>query len=134
MTLYTDSALVASDYYLVPNQIDMYSIIGIQSLQKVIKILVQQERIKLKCLGLIYTRISKKNSKKEEGIKNEFEKKESVKNINIFDSKIIESTHLRTGKKGPIPNEYEDTKSDIEAICIELEEEIKRNEELNENV
>ena len=134
LTLYTDSALVASDYYLIPNQIDMYSIIGIQSLQKVIKALIEQERIKLKCLGLVYTRISKKNLKKEEEIKNEFEKKESVKDINIFNSKIMESTHLRTGKKGPIPNEYEDTKSDIESICIELEEEIKRNEELNKNV
>ena len=82
----------------------------------------------------LYTRISKKNLKKEEEIKNEFEKKESVKDINIFNSKIMESTHLRTGKKGPIPNEYEDTKSDIESICIELEEEIKRNEELNKNV
>lgn len=133
LTLYTDSALVASDYYLIPNQIDMYSIIGIQSLQKVIGRLISDEKVNLECLGLIYTRMSKKTLKKEEDIKNEFEKKETVKNINIFNSKITESIHLRTGKKGPIPTKYEDTKSDIEAICLELEEIIK-NKEFDKNV
>ena len=29
LTIYTDSALMASDYYLIPNRIDRYSILGI---------------------------------------------------------------------------------------------------------
>lgn len=34
LTIYTDSALMASDFYLIPNRIDRYSIVGIGSLQK----------------------------------------------------------------------------------------------------
>ena len=55
LTIYTDSALIASDYYLIPNRIDRYSIIGISSLQKAINNLKGEEDISLECLGLIYT-------------------------------------------------------------------------------
>lgn len=34
LTIYTESALMASDFYVIPNRIDRYSIIGIDSLQE----------------------------------------------------------------------------------------------------
>lgn len=40
LTIYTDSALMASDYYLIPNRIDRYSIVGIDSLQKAVNSLI----------------------------------------------------------------------------------------------
>ncbi|PEY46428.1 hypothetical protein CN356_31620, partial [Bacillus cereus] len=55
LTIYTDSALIASDFYLIPNRIDRYSIIGIDSLQKAVGSLIEDEQIPLKCLGIIYT-------------------------------------------------------------------------------
>ncbi len=41
LTIYTDSALMASDYYLIPNRIDRYSIVGIDSLQKAVNNLIR---------------------------------------------------------------------------------------------
>lgn len=46
LTIYTDSALIASDYYLIPNRIDRYSIIGIESLQSAITGLIKEEELK----------------------------------------------------------------------------------------
>ena len=53
LTIYTDSALMASDYYLIPNRIDRYSIVGIDSLQQAVTNLIREERISLKCIGLV---------------------------------------------------------------------------------
>ena len=58
---------MASDYYLIPNRIDRYSIVGIDSLQQAVMNLIREERIPLKCIGLVYTMVT--NSKKQEAIK-----------------------------------------------------------------
>lgn len=42
LTIYTDSALMASDYYLIPNRIDRYSIVGIDSLQQAVTNLIRE--------------------------------------------------------------------------------------------
>ena len=47
LTIYTDSALMASDCYLIPNRIDKYSIVGIDSLQQAVGNLIREERIDL---------------------------------------------------------------------------------------
>ena len=44
---------MASDYYLIPNRIDRYSIVGIDSLQQAVTNLIREERISLKCIGLV---------------------------------------------------------------------------------
>ena len=67
LTIYTDSALMASDYYLIPNRIDRYSIVGIDSLQKAVHNLIREERIDLKCIGLVYTMVT--DSVKQEKLK-----------------------------------------------------------------
>lgn len=58
LTIYTDSALMASDFYLIPNRIDRYSIVGIQSLQRAVSNLIEEEGISLKCIGLVYTMVN----------------------------------------------------------------------------
>lgn len=91
LTIYTDSALMASDYYLIPNRIDRYSIIGIDSLQKAVNNLIHEERITtLKCIGLVYT-IVKSDSAKQENLRISFENKDVVSNLEIFSSHLSET-------------------------------------------
>ncbi|SFE88211.1 ParA family protein [Peptostreptococcus sp. D1] len=120
LTIYTDSALMASDYYLIPNKIDRYSIVGIRSLQRAIDNLISQEDIELKCLGLIYTMVDKNNSVKQNQIKTDFESKDIVNEIDIFDSVSTIVNDIQRGKQGPLPTKYKASREDIEAISIEL--------------
>lgn len=120
LNTYTDSALMASDYYLIPNRIDRYSIVGIDSLQRAIKSLIREERINLKCLGLIYTMISNIESKKQEKIRIQFESKDTVKDIYIFNSKSTEVRDIQRGAGGSLPTKYKASREDIETICSEL--------------
>lgn len=129
ISVYTESALSASDYYLIPNKIDRYSIIGIDSLQQAVGKLIQEERLKLKCIGLVYTMVS--NSKKQKKLKADFEsKKKSLSNIDIFSANTNEENNIQYGAAGPNPNKYQKSRSDIESVSLEL---IKRIEEDNES-
>lgn len=127
LTIYTDSALMASDYYLIPNIIDRYSIIGINSLQKAVNNLIREERIKtLKCVGLVYTMVS--NSSKEEDLRVSFETKEVVSNIEIFASRLSSTKNIQVGVSGSLPTRYQRSRDDIEAISLELLAKIETNE------
>lgn len=118
LTIYTDSALMASDYYLIPNRIDRYSIVGIDSLQKAVDNLVREERINLKCIGLVYTMVTP--SIKQQNIKISFESKEVVNNINIFSASTSIVNNIQYGASGTLPTKYKQGKEDIEAISLEL--------------
>lgn len=122
MTIYTDSALMASDFYLIPNRIDRYSIVGIELLQKVISNLITEERIKLKCIGLIYTMV-KKDSAKQEKLRTNFESKKADE-IEIFSSYTSMVNNVSRGAQGPIPTKYKSSKQDIEAIVEEMKNKI----------
>ncbi|EDT78094.1 ParA family protein [Clostridium perfringens] len=117
LTIYTDSALMASDYYLIPNRIDRYSIVGIDSLQQAVTNLIREERISLKCIGLVYTMVT--DSIKQQQIRTDFESKKSVNDIEIFSSFMAVNNHIQYGKQGPLPTKYT-SKEDIEAISLEL--------------
>lgn len=117
LTIYTDSALMASDYYLIPNRIDRYSIVGIDSLQQAVTNLIREERIPLKCIGLVYTMVT--NSIKQQNIRTNFESKKSVNDIEIFSSFMTVNNHIQYGKQGPLPTKYT-SRDDIEAISLEL--------------
>jgi len=127
LTLYTDSALMASDYYLIPNKIDRYSIVGIDSLQKAVKNLIREEKLDLKCIGFVYTMV--KSSAKQEKIRENFESKKAVNDIEIFSAKTSIVNNIQYGSAGTIPTKYKASKEDIEAISLELLERIERNEE-----
>ena len=125
LTIYTDSALMASDYYLIPNKIDRYSIVGIDSLQRAVNNLIREERIKLKCIGLVYTMVSSSISAKQEKIRISFENKEIVNSLDIFSSRMTTANNIQYGVSGTIPTKYKSSKEDIEAISIELIDKIR---------
>lgn len=121
LTVYTDSALVCSDYYLIPNKIDKYSNIGISSLQKAVTSLINQEDLNLKCLGLIYTIVEEKLSAKQKKVKTEIELNPDIKDIRIFKSNMSYVKDLQVGGQGPIAIKYVKSKKDIEDIVNEME-------------
>ncbi len=124
LTIYTDSALMASDYYLIPNRIDRYSIVGIDSLQKAVKNLIREERISLKCIGLVYTMVT--DSKKQEKLRIDFESKKALNEIDIFSAKTSVVNNIQYGVAGTIPTKYQNSKNDIEAISLELLDRLSR--------
>lgn len=123
LTIYTDSALMASDYYLIPNRIDRYSIVGIDSLQKAVNNLIREERINLKCIGLVYTMVT--TSVKQDKLRINFENKKAVNDIDIFSSKTSVVNNIQYGVAGSIPTKYQASREDIEAISIELLERLE---------
>ncbi|MHA6168230.1 ParA family protein [Bacillus mojavensis] len=125
LTIYTDSALLASDFYMIPNRIDRYSIIGIDSLQTAVDNLISSEGIDLKCLGIVYTMVNRKLNKKQQKIKTDFESKKSVNDIDIFDSVSHIVNHIQYGYSGTLPTKYKSSLEDIESICEEMLEKIQ---------
>lgn len=130
LTIYTDSALMASDYYLIPNRIDRYSIVGIDSLQKAVNNLIREERIKLKCIGLVYTMVNNNSLKKQQDIRTSFESKKAVNDIDIFSASTSIVSSIQCGKSGTLPTKYKQSREDIEAISLELLDKIKRDKEI----
>ncbi|MEC1555124.1 AAA family ATPase [Bacillus haynesii] len=126
LTIYTDSALIASDYYLIPNRIDRYSIIGISSLQKAINNLKGEEDINLECLGLIYTILDDELTYKQQEMKNNFEQKEEVQQIYIFTSYTSNVKDIQVGKQGPVPTMYKKSRNDLDDICTEILDRIQQ--------
>lgn len=129
LTIYTDSALMASDYYLIPNRIDRYSIVGIDSLQKAVNNLIREERINLKCIGLVYTMVNNSSPKKQQNIKMSFESKKVVNDIDIFNTSTSMVNNIQCGKSGTLPTKYKQSREDIEAISLELLDKIKKDKE-----
>ncbi|TYS86223.1 ParA family protein [Rossellomorea aquimaris] len=124
LTIYTDSALLASDFYMIPNRIDRYSIIGIDSLQTAVGNLISSEGIDLKCLGIVYTMVNKNMNLKQQKIKTDFESKKSVNDIDIFDSVSHIVNHIQYGYSGTLPTKYKSSLEDIESITEEMLEKI----------
>ena len=126
LTIYTDSALIASDYYLIPNRVDRYSIIGIESLRKAISSLTIEENLSLKCLGVIYTMVDNKNPKKQTSIMQRFKNKCDDNEFYIFDSTSKIVNDIQRGVSGTVPTLYKSSKEDIEAITDEIITTIER--------
>lgn len=136
LTVYTDSALYASNYYVIPNRIDRYSITGIDSLQDSIKGLINTQDLTLQCLGIIYTMVPLGIGKKQERIKHSFESKKAVNELDIFSAESHIVNDIQVGiTGGTLPTKYQESLADIEAITEELisrtnnsESETKENE------
>jgi chromosome partitioning protein len=124
LTLYTDSALLCSDYYLIPNKIDRYSGIGIQSLNRAISDIINQEELGLKCLGLIYTMIPVTLTEKQKDVKNELETSSAMNGIYVFNSNMSEVRDMQVGKQVPIATRYSKAKKDISDIVDEMEKKL----------
>lgn len=99
ISVYTDAALIASDFYLVPNRIDRYSILGIKLLKQVIDRLDDNENIGIRPLGIVYTML-KDLTHKTELLKKTFEKDDIVKEIGLFSATTSFVNDLLVGLQG----------------------------------
>lgn len=128
ISFYTDAALNASDFYLVPNRIDRYSILGIKLLKQVIDRLKYDEELKIEPLGIVYTMVGNLTQKSQR-IKEAFEESSIVKEISIFDSYTSYVNDLMVGLQGNISSRYKKSREDIHNVTEEflrrIEEKIK---------
>lgn len=126
ISLYTDAALIASDFYLVPIKVDRYSILGVQLLHSVIDKLTFDEDLSIKPLGKVYTMIDTLTEKTQRIISTIEESKIS-NHIKSFEAKTSYVRDLMVGNQGNIASRYHKSKTDIEAISIEFLERIEQN-------
>ncbi|MGX8791756.1 ParA family protein [Oceanobacillus sp. M60] len=119
ISFYTDAALNASDFYLVPNRIDRYSILGIKLLKQVIDRLTYDEDLSIKPLGIIYTMVDNPTLKTQK-LQNTFEGSNIVKEIDLFDSQTNFVKDLMVGLQGNISTNYKKSRDDIKKVSQEL--------------
>ena len=119
ISVYTDAALIASDFYLVPNRIDRYSILGIKLLKQVIDRLDDNEHIGIQPLGIVYTMV-KELTHKTLLLKETFEKDDIVKEIGLFPVMTSFVNDLLVGLQGNIASKYKKSREDIAEICEEF--------------
>ena len=127
ISVYTDAALIASDFYLVPIRIDRYSILGIKLLKQVIDRLDDNEGIGIKPLGIVYTMV-KELSQKTVQLKTTFESTEIVQEIGMFENMTLQVNDLLVGLQGNIASKYKKSREDIDAMCKEFLERIEKYE------
>ena len=125
ISVYTDAALIASDFYLVPIRIDRYSILGIKLLKQVIDRLDDNESIGIRPLGIVYTMV-KDLTHKTLQLKATFESTEIVQKIGLFENMTSNVNDLLVGLQGNIASKYKKSREDISAICKEFLERIEK--------
>ncbi|HGM5293817.1 TPA: ParA family protein [Serratia marcescens] len=127
ISLFTDTALLASDYYLTPVKIDHYSVLGANSLNSVIKNMKTHHEKEIKHVGFVYTNTDSVLTEKTGVLKSAFESTPSFGSSYFFDSQSTYVRDLMVGYQGNIPSCYLKSKADIERICDEF---ISRMEQL----
>jgi len=133
ISIYTDSALIASDFYLVPNRLDRYSILGITLLDQVVGRLSFDENLNIKCLGIVYTIIvytmmNNHLTDKEKRIRETFEEVAIVRNLGIFENATSLVNNLRVGLQGNISSKYKKSRKDMQYLCNEFLRRVDENE------
>jgi len=84
-SLWMLSALVASDYYLIPTRPDPLSIVGLEALEAIVSNYRDTYRLEIKCLGVILNIVDKNNLTKD--TIREFNRK-SVWSVRLFNGMI----------------------------------------------
>lgn len=120
ISFYTDAALMASDYYIIPNRIDRYSTLGVTSLLSVTKRIISEEDLNLRPLGIIYTMLDETLTQKTAKIKDDFETEVKDNNLYIFKNNTTIVRDLMVGNSGNIASNYSKSKKDIKNICVEF--------------
>lgn len=121
ISLFTDAALVASDYYIVPVKTDHYSILGATSLLSVIEnIQDNYDHKNIQNLGFIYTNTLENLSKKTKKLKTDFESTEPFNELYFFDNQLKFVQDLMVGGRGNISSSYKSSRKYIKAICEEF--------------
>ena len=122
ISLYTNSAILASDFYIVPIKIDSYSILGVKLLKDVINELMRNEAdygFNIKPIGKIYTMIVNITEKTNSIIKS-IESDKISNEIISFNSRTSFVRDLMVGKQGNISSYYSASRSDIKEISKEF--------------
>lgn len=128
ISLYTDASLIASDFFIVPNRIDRYSILGIKLLNQVIERISYDEELDIKPLGIVYTMVKEPITQKSQKLKESFEEDEIVDKIGLFDCCTTYVNDLLVGMQGNIASKYKNSCEDISKICDEFLDKIGRGE------
>lgn len=124
VSVYTYAAIIASDYYIIPSRLDLYSSLGITHLLEVVDRLIEDHDLDIKSLGVIYTNTNNNLTQKTQAIKDTLEKSFKDRELYFFESQFKEVRDLQVGKQGNIAANYESSKTLIEDICKEFEERI----------
>ena len=124
ISLYTDAALIASNFYLVPIKVDRYSILGVQLLHQVIARLSYDEDLTLQPIGKVFTMIDSMTDKTKKIIET-IENDEISKDIKSFATYTTYVRDLMVGNKGNIASKYSKSENDIREICKEFVERIE---------
>lgn len=121
ISLFTDAALVASDYYIVPVKIDHYSILGATSLLSVIENIQENyDHPNIKHLGFIYTNTLENLSLKTKKLQDSFEGTEPFNELYFFSNKLNFVQDLMVGGKGNVASSYKLSRRYIKGICEEF--------------
>lgn len=129
ISFYTDAALFASDFYIVPAKVDRYSILGVKMLKTVIDNLMYDEEIDIKPIGIIYTMIKPQPESKKTGeIRAKFESDPDVSSLGIFSNKTTIVNDLMVGYQGNVSSKYMRSLEDIERITDEFLDKLNQEE------
>ncbi len=129
ISLYTDAALIASNFYLVPIKVDRYSILGVQLLHQVVARLSYDEDLTLQPIGKVFTMIDSMTDKTKKIIET-IENDEISKDIKSFATYTTYVRDLMVGNKGNIASKYSKSENDIREICKEFVERIENYDKL----
>ncbi|MFJ8513377.1 ParA family protein [Lysinibacillus xylanilyticus] len=127
-SLYSQAALKASDYFVIPSKLDEFSLYGIKILLEKVEDVIDSNK-KLSCLGAIYTMISenkaasginRKQTENKEKIESFFEN-EAIEefNIHVKPFRSILTFHNRLSYESVF---YELQREKKEAVCQEMQD------------
>lgn len=124
-SFYTTSSLIASDFYFAPVKPDMYSLLGVELLQTVVRNVNELNRMDTKCLGILFTMIRRHITSQERIIS---EVKSKYTSIRVFDNVMHHIQYNETGRLDSFMYDMLTTKYEIIAITEEFMEELKKYE------
>ncbi|MCR3695690.1 ParA family protein [Citrobacter portucalensis] len=120
ISLFTDTALLASDYYVTPVKIDHYSVLGANSLNSVIRNMRTHHEKTIKHVGYVYTNTDTELTEKTQNIKDSFEESPNFIDFYFFESQLTYVRDLMVGNQGNIASCYSKSRNDIRNICEEF--------------
>lgn len=112
-SIYSQSALIASDYYLTPLMPDMFAVLGYSLLQKKVAADYLLEERRPKSLGVVVNLWSKKLVKRQEIIK-------ELNADYVFDAKITDKEVNRSGSGNVLMSDRKLNNKEIRSLVQEL--------------
>lgn len=128
VSLFTSTAINASDYYLIPNKLDRYSIMGIELLNTIVNDEINFEKVplKIKPLGIVNMIVVTAKTPKQEDLDLQitYESLGLVRDIGIFENCTKRTGNLM-GSKSNIMSKHSNTRTEIKKITNEFLEKIE---------